>query len=597
MGMQTAMRSDFDPQDMRNMGGLLSKMPRTGWTFIIGGLALSGFPIVTAGFWSKDEILADALVNNHRVVFVVLALAALLTAFYTARQISDGVLGQTAHRGRRRMPASTTAIFAWMTYPLMVLAVLCRGGRLGRHPPQLPVARHHFQQPVPPLHGRAGRGAAHRSRRASFQPHSPADLAGRRARWAGRRLGRLSQLQPRAETRPGPIRLVPALGRLYTVLQNKYYFDEFYYSVFVKGTQRLSSWLFRFDDLWVIDPIVDGVGKLGRRFRSGGVGSTPTSWTLSSMGWQPWSALSAARCGSFRPAGCKTICCWPGHHIGAPRRVPSDAEVSGGICTMNSWISVPLSPFMPLLGAILVLLPWARWFGWDKAREERLIKRGSTSLSMVPLVLAIVLWATYDKTLGGFQFQVDVPWISALGINYHVGVDGLSVPMIFLTTFLTTLGLWYSSNTIKYRVREFFFLFLLLEMGMLGVFMSLDLVLFYVFWEVGLVPMYFLIGIWGQAKDRPQYSAIKFFLYTLAGSVFMLLAILAIYFNTGTFDMIKAAAAQPFAATMSCSRAWLSWPSSSPSPSRCPAGRSTPGCLMPTPRRPLPARSSWPVSC
>ena len=124
-----------------------------------------------------------------------------------------------------------------------------------------------------------------------------------------------------------------------------------------------------------------------------------------------------------------------------------------------------------------------------------------------------------------------------------MGVDGLSVPLVFLTTFLTTLGLYYSSRVIKMRVQEFFFLFLLLEMGMLGVFVSLDFVLFYVFWEIGLVPMYFLIGIWGQAKDRPQYSAIKFFLYTLAGSVFMLLAILGIYFTTGTFDMLEAAAA------------------------------------------------------
>ena len=134
-----------------------------------------------------------------------------------------------------------------------------------------------------------------------------------------------------------------------------------------------------------------------------------------------------------------------------------------------------------------------------------------------------------------------------LNINYHMGVDGLSVPLVFLTTFLTTLGLYYSSRVIKVRVREFFFLFLMLEMGMLGVFVSLDLVLFYVFWEIGLVPMYFLIGIWGQAKDRPQYSAIKFFLYTLAGSVFMLLAILGIYFTTGTFDMLEAARLQPFA--------------------------------------------------
>ncbi len=202
--------------------------------------------------------------------------------------------------------------------------------------------------------------------------------------------------------------------------------------------------------------------------------------------------------------------------------------------------------FVPLVGAILTLLPWGKWLGMDKLREERLIKNGAIAISLLPLGLAIGLWFGYNKSVGGMQFDVKVPWISMLNINYHMGVDGLSIPLIFLTTFLTTLGLWYSARTIKTRVREFFFLFLLLEMGMTGVFVSLDLVLFYVFWEIGLVPMYFLIGIWGQPKDRPQYSAIKFFLYTLAGSVFMLLAILAIYFTTGTFDMIQAAALKPF---------------------------------------------------
>ncbi|HEX9115679.1 MAG TPA: NADH-quinone oxidoreductase subunit M, partial [Anaerolineae bacterium] len=215
--------------------------------------------------------------------------------------------------------------------------------------------------------------------------------------------------------------------------------------------------------------------------------------------------------------------------------------------------------FIPLIGSVLSLLPWAKLLGWgDRSnpavatRENLLIKRLALIISFFPLVLAIALWFGYNKTTGGFQYDVKVPWIPTLGISYHMAVDGLSVPMIFLTTFLTTLCLWYSSSTIKVRVREFFFLFQLLEMGMLGVFTSLDLVLFYVFWEVGLVPMYFLIGIWGQAKDRPQYSAIKFFLYTLAGSVFMLLAILGIYFWTsangkGTFDIIEAAAAHPFA--------------------------------------------------
>jgi NADH-quinone oxidoreductase subunit M len=220
---------------------------------------------------------------------------------------------------------------------------------------------------------------------------------------------------------------------------------------------------------------------------------------------------------------------------------------------MNSAL-LTMIVFVPLVGAILALMPWAKWLGWGDhsdpqvaERENNLIKMGALIVSVIPLLLSIALWFGYNTNQAGFQFEAMVPWIKTLGISYHVGVDGLSVPMIFLSTFLTTLGLWYSTRTIRTRVREFFFLFLLLEMGMLGVFISLDLVLFYVFWEVGLVPMYFLIGIWGQAKDRPQYSAIKFFLYTLAGSVFMLLAILGIYFNTGTFDIVLAAAKHPFA--------------------------------------------------
>jgi len=185
--------------------------------------------------------------------------------------------------------------------------------------------------------------------------------------------------------------------------------------------------------------------------------------------------------------------------------------------------------FFPLLSVLIML--------FIPREEEQSIKRLAVGLSFIPLLLAIYLWLAYDQAAGGFQFEHTAAWIPVIKVNYHVGVDGLSVPLIFLTALLTTLCMIYSSFTIKTRVKEFFLLFFLLQMGMFGVFVSLDLVLFYVFWEVGLVPMYLLIGIWGQAKDRPQYSAIKFFLYTLAGSVFMLLAILALYFTHGTFDI------------------------------------------------------------
>jgi NADH-quinone oxidoreductase subunit M len=195
--------------------------------------------------------------------------------------------------------------------------------------------------------------------------------------------------------------------------------------------------------------------------------------------------------------------------------------------------------FVPLLGSLIVLL-----MPKDK---ERLIKQFAIAVTFIPLALSILLWINLQKG-GGIQFEEVFAWIPAINVNYHVGVDGLSVPLIFLTALLTTLSLFYSSFTIKTRVKEFFFLFLLLEMGMFGVFSSLDFVLFYVFWEIGLVPMYFLIGVWGG--PRREYAAIKFFIYTLVGSVAMLLAIIGIYLNTGTFDIIKAAAATPFAGNL-----------------------------------------------
>lgn len=202
--------------------------------------------------------------------------------------------------------------------------------------------------------------------------------------------------------------------------------------------------------------------------------------------------------------------------------------------------------FTPLLGAIILLfLP-----------SDQAVKRWAIILSLVPLVLTTVAWIIFESWPGFFlgnsacSPEVNVaaasyylgecaPWIPVLGIQYHLGVDGISMPLLWLTALLTTLALFYSANNINTRVKEFFALFLLLETGMMGVFVSLDLFLFYLFWEIGLVPMYFLIGIFGHDEDRPQYAAIKFFIYTLAGSVFMLLGIIAIYLNStpNTFDI------------------------------------------------------------
>ncbi len=198
--------------------------------------------------------------------------------------------------------------------------------------------------------------------------------------------------------------------------------------------------------------------------------------------------------------------------------------------------------FIPLLGMLLVILM--------PKENQKAIKWMALGVSLIPLALSWVLWANYTPAqVGGMHFEEIYDWIPSIGVRYHMGVDGLSIPMVFLTALLTTISILYSF-IITERPKEFFALFLLLEVGMLGTFVSLDFFLFYVFWEVSLVPMYFLIGVWGGPQR--EYAAIKFFLYTLVGSVAMLLAILAMYFATGakTFDMVELARLRPFAGEM-----------------------------------------------
>jgi NADH-quinone oxidoreductase subunit M len=168
---------------------------------------------------------------------------------------------------------------------------------------------------------------------------------------------------------------------------------------------------------------------------------------------------------------------------------------------MIPWLTLLIA--FPLLGSVItLLLP-------KGAKSDVTIKWFAIIWSLIPLALATFLWLGYwYLDWGKMQFEETYMWISAINVHYHVGIDGLSMPLAWLTTLLTTLSLYYSARTIHERVREFFFMFLLLEAGMLGVFVSLDFFLFYVFWELGLVPMYFLIAIWGHAEDRPLYSSI-----------------------------------------------------------------------------------------
>jgi NADH-quinone oxidoreductase subunit M len=206
--------------------------------------------------------------------------------------------------------------------------------------------------------------------------------------------------------------------------------------------------------------------------------------------------------------------------------------------------------FTPLVGAILMLfIP----------RERPDLHRWMGNIfAFLGLLVSLPLIWRFDSSAAAprFQFVSDHSWIPSIGAHFTLGLDGLSFLMVILTTVLGAISILSSWSAIKKREKEYYILFLLLQTGMLGVFMSLDFVLFYVFWEVMLVPMYFLIAVWGS--ERRLYAAIKFFLFTLAGSVLMLLAILAIYYYRGTFD-IREILMHPFTTQFGWLEKWLFW--------------------------------------
>ncbi|HZQ18573.1 MAG TPA: NADH-quinone oxidoreductase subunit M [Terriglobales bacterium] len=185
--------------------------------------------------------------------------------------------------------------------------------------------------------------------------------------------------------------------------------------------------------------------------------------------------------------------------------------------------------FVPAVGALLLLF---------FPRRDRDIRVFSLVISLLTFVFSLHLPAHFNRNLGGFQFNKDVAWIPTPNIHYHMGIDGISMWLVVLTTFLTPLCVLISWKSIHERVKEFFILLLVLETAMIGVFVSLDLFLFYFFWEATLIPMAMLIGMYGHG--RRVYAAVKFFLYTMIASVFMLAAILWLYANTNphTFDFV-----------------------------------------------------------
>src|SRR5437867_7816413 len=223
---------------------------------------------------------------------------------------------------------------------------------------------------------------------------------------------------------------------------------------------------------------------------------------------------------------------------------------------MGIWIPIlSIVTYIPLAGALAVV------FLVPKERTGA-IRTISTAVVLLDFVVSLPLWFFFERGREGYQFVEKASWIPSLGVDYHFGIDGISLVLILLTTLMGIIAVACSYTAISERQKEYYVLLLLLQTFMIGTFCALDLFLFYVFWEVMLVPMYFLIGVWGS--DRRLYAGIKFLLYPLAGSVVMLLAILALYFyapvaadGTRTFDVpTLLAAAQTFSDPL---KVWLFW--------------------------------------
>jgi NADH-quinone oxidoreductase subunit M len=192
--------------------------------------------------------------------------------------------------------------------------------------------------------------------------------------------------------------------------------------------------------------------------------------------------------------------------------------------------------FFPILGAIVLL--------FINKENGRALRWVTLIFALIEFIFSLPLFFRFDSKTAAMQFVEDWWWVQSYGISYKLGIDGISLLLVLLTTFLTILCILCSWTAITFRVKEFMISFLFLETGMIGALVSLDLVLFYVFWEVMLIPMYLLIGVWGDPKRR-IYAAIKFFLFTMAGSVLMLVAILILYFlnqratGISTFDVLE----------------------------------------------------------
>ncbi|MHA1189891.1 MAG: proton-conducting transporter transmembrane domain-containing protein, partial [Alphaproteobacteria bacterium] len=194
---------------------------------------------------------------------------------------------------------------------------------------------------------------------------------------------------------------------------------------------------------------------------------------------------------------------------------------------MLNWPILSTITFLPLIGAAIIFF----LINGDEEVHRRNMRHVALGVTVATFFLSLLIWIGFDFDNPGYQFTENADWFGNF-MRYEMGIDGISMLFIILTTFLMPFAIWSSFGAVQSRVKEFMVAFLVLETLMIGVFCALDIVLFYVFFEAGLIPMFLIIGVWGG--KRRVYAAFKFFLYTLLGSVLMLLAIMAMYWNSGT---------------------------------------------------------------
>ena len=250
----------------------------------------------------------------------------------------------------------------------------------------------------------------------------------------------------------------------------------------------------------------------------------------------------------------------------------------------GSWILSGILA-LPLIGALFILL-----LPGDSEATKQNARWIALFATLITFVLSLVAWGRFDPAQPGFQLVEERDWFSHV-ILYKLGVDGVSMPFVLLTTFLMPICIMASWAPIQTRVKEYMIFFLVMETLLLGVFVSLDIVLFYLFFEGSLIPMFLIIGVWGHGNR--VYAAFKFFLYTFTGSVLMLLAIMAMYWTAGTTDItVLLKTAFPARCRLGCG-----WGFSPRSRSSCRCGRSTLGCPMRMSRRRPRARLCWRRYC